>query len=314
MSIRPQKLVSLRHLRCFVAVANAGSFTVAATRLFLTQSSLTATVQQFEEAVGVKLFDRTTRHVSMTAEGERFKSEADRIINQFDNAIGDLQAFSEGRQGTMRIAAAASVIEHFLVDAMQSFRTDYPDIHIQLRDAGAEMVENMLMRGEIDFAITSRYKGYEELCYTPLVEDRYGVVCEAHHPLAELPTVPWSALKPHEYVGFTSDTGIGSFLSEHAPTSSVIHRPHHQASSTTSLRFMMQLGGRYTILPALSAHTDEYSGFVYRPLGKPVLTRELCLITRRLRSLSPLSERFLEVLKLRISGKPLPFGVKAAKW
>lgn len=305
----PQKLISLRHLRCFVAVADARSFTVAAARLFLTQSSLTATIQQFEEGVGVKLFDRTTRQVAMTLEGERFKAEADRIISQFDNAIGDLQAFSEGRQGTLRIAAAASVIEHFLMDAMMAFRTRYPDIRIVLRDAGAASVETMLTQGEVDFAFSSSHKGFDELIYTPLVSDRYGVVCEAEHPLAEMTAVPWSALKSCEYVGFTPDTNIGSFLEKHAPRSSGLHDPHHQASSTTSLLYMMRLGGRVTILPALSAHTREYSDFVFRPLGRPFLQREVCLITRRLRSLSPLSERFLAVLRGLLKDRTLPPGV-----
>src|SRR3546814_9915563 len=60
--------ISLRHLRCFIAVAEAESFTVAASRLFLTQSSLTTTIQQFEDLVGLKLFDRNTRRVVMRSE------------------------------------------------------------------------------------------------------------------------------------------------------------------------------------------------------------------------------------------------------
>lgn len=302
--------VSLRHLRCFVAVAEAGSFTVAASRLFLTQSSLTATIQQFEEAVGLKLFDRTTRHVAMTHEAERFKAEADRILSQFDNAIGDLEAFSQGRQGRIRVAAAASVIEHFLADAMSAFRQAYPNISVSMRDAPAQLVESKLLTGEIDFAITSRHKGLDELAYTPLFSDRYGVVCAHDHPLARVRRrLRWSDLDPREFIGFSADTGISTFLRGLEPARHLFDALQDEVSSTTSLSPLLRIGGRYAILPALSANTRDFSEFAFRELVQPGLEREICLITRRLRSLSPSSEKFLEFLQRTIAGKALPPGV-----
>ena len=93
-----------------LAVAETGSFTMAASRLFMTQSALTATIQQFEEAVGLKMFDRTTRRVAMTDHAERFIAEARKVVHSFDGAIGDLTALAQGERGHIRIGAAASVI------------------------------------------------------------------------------------------------------------------------------------------------------------------------------------------------------------
>ncbi|MBV7481466.1 LysR family transcriptional regulator [Bordetella sp. BOR01] len=307
--------VSLRHLRCFVAVANAGSFTMAASRLFLTQSSLTATIQQFEQAVGVKLFDRSTRHVVMTQEAARFKAEAEKILSQFDGAVSDLQAFSQGRQGHIRIAAAASVIDHFLADAIYSFRQEYPNITVSLRDAGAELVERMVSMGDIDFAVTSRHKGYDDLVYTPLFEDTYGVICNAAHPLSrKKTTVRWAELDPSDYVGFTADTGIGAFLREHARENlALFDGQRDEISSTTSLYAVLRVGGRYSILPALAASVGEFSAFTFRELTSPRLAREVCLITRRLRSLSPGSEHFLRFMRETMQEKPVPPGVRLVK-
>src|SRR3546814_16693330 len=81
----------------------------------------------------------------MTHEAQRFKIEADYILSRFDNAIGDLQAFAQGRQGQIRIAASISVIEHFLADAIIAFKQACPNIGISLRDAGAELVESKLL-------------------------------------------------------------------------------------------------------------------------------------------------------------------------
>ena len=103
--------VSLRHLRCFLAVVETRSFTLAASRMFLSQSSLTAAIQQFEEAVGLKLFERTTRHVELTDAGRHFKAEAERVVHGFDASIRDLKAFGQGGRMHVHVASAPSVVQ-----------------------------------------------------------------------------------------------------------------------------------------------------------------------------------------------------------
>ncbi len=302
--------VSLRHLRCFLAIAETGSFTLAASRLSLTQSSLTSTIQQFEEAVGVRLFDRSTRRVALTQAGASFKTEALRVLGQFDGAISDLQAFSEGRQGHVRIAAITSVVNYFLVDAIAGFRVAYPGITISLRGASAAAVEQMVVNGEIDFAVESRYKGYDELIYTPLFEDRYGIVCRRDHPLARgRGPLEWDALDPASYIGFSPDTGIGAYLRAHAGQPALFDAPHDEISNTSALFSMLNIGNRYSVLPALAASERDASRFVFRELRAPGLTREICLITRQLRALSSGSEHFLQFLCDTMRSKPIPPGV-----
>jgi len=303
--------VTLRHLRCFVAVAETGSFTLAASRLFVTQSSLTATIQQFEEAVGVRLFDRSTRHVVMTQEAVRFKAEAERAIGQFDSAVSDLQAFSQGRQGHVRISAATSVVNHFLVDAIAEFRVAYPGITLSLHDANAALVEQLVAHGDIDFAIESRYKGYDELSYTPLFEDAYGAVFRRDHPLAQdRSPLEWDVLDPGSYIGFSANTGIGAYLRSHANKPAIFDAPHDEVSSTSSLYSMLRIGNRYSVLPALTASEGDASQFVFRELRSPSLSREVCLITRQLRALSVGSEHFLRFLRDTMRKKPIPPGVR----
>jgi len=302
--------VTIRHLRCFLAVADSGSFTVASSRMFLTQSSLTATIQQFEEAIGLKLFDRTTRRVVMTEEALRFRDQAEKILKEFDASISDLKALAQSQQGHIRIAAAASIIHHFLTRAIPVFRRSYPNVTISLRDAGSEQVERMLLNGDLDFAITSKHKGYGDLDYTPLIEDRYGVMCMPQYRLADAATpLRWADLPAEDYVAFSSDTGIGTFLATHAGFSPLFAAPRDEVSSTTTLYPMLSLGDRYSIVPALAARSDEFPQLRYRELTDPVLTRTICLITRRLRSLSPSARRILEILLETFESSDLPPGV-----
>ena len=282
--------------------------------MFLTQSSLTAAIQQFEEAVGLKLFDRTTRRVVLTQEAERFKDQAEKILKSFDGAIGDLQAFAQSQKGHIRIAAAASVINLFVVDAIGAFSQTYPDITFSLRDTGAEKVEQMVFDGEVDFALASKHKGYEDLSYTPLLEDQYGVIHPTGHHLGRLRRpLRWSDLKEEGYVAFSVDTGIGTFLRAHAGVLPVFDDRHDEVSSTTSLYPFLSKGNRYSVLPSLAAKAGEPFGLEFRPLTRPVLSRQICLITRKLRSLSPTSRRILDVLLQTIEQQKLPRGVALAK-
>jgi DNA-binding transcriptional LysR family regulator len=302
--------VTIRHLRCFLAVADTGSFTVASSRMFLTQSSLTATIQQFEEAIGLKLFDRTTRRVVMTEEALRFREQAQRILKEFDASISDLKALAQSQQGNIRIAAAASIIYQFLTRAIPVFRQSYPHVTISLRDAGSETVERMLLSGDLDFAITSKHKGYGDLDYTPLIEDNYGVMCMPRHPLAGgSAPLRWADLPSEDYVAFSSDTGIGTFLAANAGFSPLFATPHDEVSSTTTLYPMLSLGDRYSIVPALAARAHDFPELTFRELTEPVLTRKICLITRRLRSLSPSARRILDILLETFRNCELPPGV-----
>jgi DNA-binding transcriptional LysR family regulator len=304
--------VSLRHLRCFVAVADTGSFTLAAARLFHTQSSLTATIQQFEEAVGLKLFDRTTRRVVLTEDAVRFKAVADRVLQDFDNAIGDLQAIAKSQRGHVRIAAAPSMILHILTPALAAFRRAYPDITVSVRDGGSDKIERVVRDGEVDFGLASRLNNYPELDYVPLLTDPFGVIFPNDHLLAcTSGPIKWSDLSSYEYIALTNDTGIGAFLEGYPELGLQGTNPYDHASSTTSLYAMLSLGGKISVLPALAAQAGPLKEFKFRELCEPTITREICLITRHLRSFSANTQRILEVLMATIKEADHLNGAKA---
>ena len=290
--------ISLRHLRCFAAVADTGSFTLAAARLYQTQSSLTATIQQFEEEVGLKLFDRTTRRVVMTEDAARFKLVADKVLQDFDTAIGDLKAISLSHRGHARIAAVPSMIEHVLTPALASFRRAYPGITISVSDGGADKVERAVLTGEVDFGISSRLNNFADLAYLPILGDPFGVLFPNDHPLAKIKrSIRWSDLSGFEYIALATDTGIGAYLDSHPALG--LHQDaslHDRASSTTSLFAMLNLGGKISVLPELSVLGSPLKKFTFRELSEPSVTREVCLITRQLRSFSPNTQRLVDAL------------------
>lgn len=303
--------VTLRHLRCFTTVAREGSFTLAAKRMFLTQSSLTAGIQQLEQAVGLKLFDRTTRRVALTREGASFLPVAERLLMEFDAAVTDVRAVAERQRGHVSIAAAPSVVSQIVVPAIAAFNAIYPNVSVAVTDGGAEMVQRRVLGSEADFGVTSKWADDPGLEFRPLLRDRFGVVCRGDNPLAALKRrLTWRRLQTQRYIGLAADTGIYTMLQLTPDLPSVLRAPHFEVSSTGSLHAMLAAGLGVSVLPALAAHLAPLDSLAFRELAEPMLEREICIITRRARALSPAAESMLGMIGQQLRISVLPRGVR----
>jgi DNA-binding transcriptional LysR family regulator len=280
--------------------------------LFQTQSSLTATIKQLEESAGLKLFDRTTRRVELTKDAIWFKGIADRVLRDFDNAIADLQAVSKSQRGHIKIAAAPSMMMHILTPTLIAFRRSYPDISISVYDEGSDKIERSVLEGEKDFGISSPLNNFPDLDYMPVIADPFGVIFPSDHPLAtRTDKLTWSDLQPYEYIGLTKDTGIGALLASY-PELGLVDRgdAYDHASTTNSLYALLRLGGKISVLPSLAANTEPMAEFQFRELHEPRIERKICLITRHMRSLSPSTQRLLEILVSTVKSKDHLYGAR----
>ncbi|MEC7761730.1 MAG: LysR family transcriptional regulator [Pseudomonadota bacterium] len=304
------KVVNIRHLRSFIAVAEHESFTAAAETLAITQSALTATIRQIETETGTRLFDRTTRRVSLTAEGHHLLPEARRVLLRFDGAISDLRAMAQGQRGELKIAAAASLIEVLLADTIRRYKQRNPEIKVVLSDSNAEHLEDMVLSGEVDFALAARFSQRPELDHEPVVADDYMCVCDPQHPMAKDPSpLDWADLPKTGFVSFTPDTGVGAFLSEQFATLSGASRTD-EVSSTTTLFALLPIIGGYSIVPALVAARARREGFAVRQLNNPRQSRQIYLMSRRMRAISPVSKLFYAEFKGGLDARRLPRGVR----
>jgi DNA-binding transcriptional LysR family regulator len=287
--------VSLRHLRAFLAVAEQGSFTRAAQALGRTQSTLTATLQELEAALGVALLRRSTRRVEVTPEGEEFARLAARVVREFDAAMADMRALSTLQRGRVSIAAAPSVATLVLPEVLRRFSSDHPGIRLSVADVSSREAERQVLSGRADFGYTSRWSDGSDLLFRPLLADAFGVVFQKSHRLAEgIGPLPWSELAGERCVGLAEDTGIKMIL-RHAPgLPEAVTNPFYEASTTTSLDMMVAGGLGVAVLPALAAARAPISKLGFRVLTEPSATRTVGLITSASRPLSPAAARCLE--------------------
>ncbi|MGL4635780.1 MAG: LysR family transcriptional regulator [Beijerinckiaceae bacterium] len=299
--------ISLRHLRNFMAVAEHGSFTRAAHALGRTQPTVTETVRELEQALGVQLMQRTTRRVDVTDEGRAFVEMAHRVLRDFDGIVTDMRGLGNLERGRVRIVAAPSVATLILPTALGHFAAQYPGVRVALADVTSREAERQLLAGQADFAFTSRWSQDKTLAFEPLLTDLFGVVMPHNHLLAASSSpLDWAALASERCIGLTDATGIRAIIREETGLPQSVINPFYEAATTTSLDMMVQQGLGIAVLPALAAARAPLSALSFRPLANPAASRALGILTRADQTLSIAAQHLTGLIRRALPELDLP--------
>src|SRR5688572_1076538 len=122
--------LTIRQLETLVAAADAGSFSAAAARLGISQPALSETIRRLEAETGLRLFDRTTRSLALSADGRHAVAIAREVVRDFQASLGSLMDRAKGRRGRVTLAALPSIACGVLPAALRAFRRDFPGIDV----------------------------------------------------------------------------------------------------------------------------------------------------------------------------------------
>lgn len=288
--------ISLRNITAFVTVARFGSFTKAAGHLLLSQPALTTSIRQLEEAVGVRLFDRTTRRVSLTAEGQDFLPKAEALVRDADAAIAGIRDLAERRRGSVGIASVSSFANHVLARALPEFVAAYPGINVRLRMADSEGVCRLVARNEVDFGFSGLLDGWSELAFALLLEDPVGLVCHRDHPLAKGRPAFWRDLNDGVVIGVGNSRMMQLALDAVPELAPGLAPARYEIENPATLIGLLRAGLGVTVLPAMTFPAQE-PDLVFRPLTEPPVNRQVYFVSRADRSLSAAAESMADVIE-----------------
>lgn len=146
--------MELRHLRYFCAVAEHGSFTTAARQLNVSQSGVSGQVRDLEKEIGLNLFRRKQREVTLTPEGSIFFREARDILIRADRAVEVAHRSSQGVSGSLTVGLCGPVTAAFLPKLIRKFRKQFPGVTLALRELAPSAQIQALLNGQVDVAFT----------------------------------------------------------------------------------------------------------------------------------------------------------------
>jgi DNA-binding transcriptional LysR family regulator len=194
--------IELRHLRYFVAVAEAGSMSEGARRLHLAQSPLSQQIRQLEQRLGATLFERGPgRAAQLTQAGEVLYARARQIIANIDEVSQDVREIATGTSGHLRFGAVPTIAPH-LTGALQAWCDRYPRATVTFREAGALRLVTELQEHEIDLALVRLPIPQVDVNVRAMWEEEFQLALPPGHPLAGARTLRLSDIAEERFIAF----------------------------------------------------------------------------------------------------------------
>jgi len=294
--LRPN--ASIRQLQAFVALMERRNFTRAAAQCHLSQPAFSALIGQLESALGLRLFDRSTRHVAPTAEGVDFEGSARRVLAEFDAAIAGVTDRLARLRGRVSIALLPSLAAGWLPAVLQDFHRAHPAIEIEVADVLSEPCVDRVRSGQADFALAAVRADTDELRAEPFCSDGFHLVCPQGHPLLALPEVRPRDVAGHPFIHMARNASVRQYLD--AAVHPLQMKTLMEVDQLATTVGMVRAGLGVSIVPVLTLFYFEQPGIVTRALNWAGLKRSIYLIRRRDRSLSLAAQSLYE----RIMAQP----------
>src|SRR5690606_5206673 len=304
------------HLRCFVVVAEELHFGRAAERLGMAQPPLSQRVQRLERELGVRLFDRSSRRVRLTAPGRLLLDEARDILARVDRIYSVAERARRGEAGTVRVGVPSDLGGPIVAALIAAFRSRRPDLRLDLRETGTAGQIRALADGALDAGIVRHPCDSRGLGLGPMLGQPLGVLLPAGADLAAAPEVHLPDLPGRDLVVPPREEAPGAYddllaaCRRHGYAPAAVHEARHP-------EFALGLVLAGTAV-ALSPRTEVTAGVTWRPLvGEPLAWRTSCVWRRagdpdHLRAIGDFAEVATAVLRREAGMTPLD-GVAPAR-
>ena len=302
--------VTLRQLRAFVAVGRTESFTLAAESLFITQSALSGLIKELEQALGIRVVDRSTRRTRLSDVGRDLFPLVEKILDDLDRVMDEVEQRQALKTGLVRVAAPQLMASTLLPDIIAAYARHRPAIRIEMVDCTVESVMSRVFSGEVDFGIGPERDPNSDITASTLFRGPFMVVFPPGHPLGELQRIRW-----HDIVAYPLTTLQGQFtkrlaLDLRAAERGLRFAPAHEVAFLSTALAMVNAGMGITVCVSYAASLVKLYGLELRALHEPEVYRNFYVFTRHGRSLSPAAEDFRRFVFSYVEERPL-LGVKA---
>lgn len=290
-SIRSINL-STRDLDAFLALAQAQHFTRAAERCHLSQSAFSQKIARIERTAGVALFERSTRQVTLTPEGEVFAQEARRIRQDLQDAVMQLQDLAHRRVGSVAVAALPSVAAVWMPEVIARYRAANPLVRVQLFDTLAQGSIDLLRAGTVDLAVTAG-GDLREFDLLELKRERFFLVCLADHPLARKRAVTLPQLAAEEFVHLAHSSSVRRCL-EAAGAGSLGRPAGLEAEHLATVAALVARGLGVSVVPELTLFHFRRERLAAVPVRSGELVRPIFLARRKGKALSAAAQAMVD--------------------
>lgn len=285
-------------LRIFMAAAQEHSLVAAGIRENLSASAVSRRISEFEARIGVVLFDRHDRGVTLTDAGKRLGRQLEDLFDLLEQIALDFDTTKSGGRGFVRLNAHMSATAGPLPKKLASFRLLHPDIHVQVSEQTSVEVAHSVSVGMADLGMISGTIPAGDLHVVPWHEDELVVVLPLNHRLLEHERVRFEELIDEPFIGLQKDSALLALYRHHMQALGRRLDERAHTTSFDSVRRLVSAGLGVSILPALASREGEVAeSIATRPLDESWARRPLMICLRSLDKASMATRLLIDYLK-----------------
>jgi DNA-binding transcriptional LysR family regulator len=300
--------MELRLLRTFKAVAEANSFTQAASRIHLTQAAVSVHIRQLEEEIGAPLFLRVNKKLYLTEAGRALLGHAEAIIRAHDEAKADLAAIGGPSRGRLHIGVASTAITvNPLPEILSEIKRKYALIDLSVIGGTSEWIIEQIVAGHIDAGLVSLPVEASDVLTETLRSDPLVAVMSPQHKLARARVITGEELSSEPLIlgekGGNTRRLIDLFFEKNKPEPNIVM----ELQRTEAIVKMVEMGFGVTILPRGAVHTQLARGTLRAvPVRDLDVKWEFGVAYLKSDYLTPALESFLQLCRAYIGSRGQP--------
>jgi len=291
--------ISTKLLYAFVALEESRHFTRAAERCHTSQPAFSAMIRKLEEAAGTRLFERDTRNVTLTPEGELFSEVAHSLIADIEAAFDDMADYVARRRGRVSIAALPSLAARALPAVIAEYRRLYPGVAVSLHDALSDQCLALLRQRKADLVLTAPSVSLHEFDSRVLGSDPFYLVCRRDHPLAKKRRIRPADLAGHEIVHLAKSSSVRQYVDLLLRDVTALHSGF-EVEHLATVAGLVERGLGVSLVPELTLFQFRLLDLAAIPLAPQEQTRPILVVTRKNETLSIAAQGMLELIEQHI--------------
>ncbi len=290
--------MDIRQLKHFKAVAELGNFTKAAKAMNIAQPALSISIKKFEQQLGLSLFNRRERVVSLTDEGKALMQHASRILQAVEDATIEMAELKGLEKGEVRLGVPSMMGSYFFPPVLMAFKSKYPQLKIYLVEAGTQSIRRMLESGDLDLGVILNRDGPESLTTEPLIRSQMVAVVGEHHSLSHLDKIDYQTFFKQELVMFKPEYFHREFIDHLCEERNL--SPIYSFETNLMPMILNIVKNEFAITALLEIVSDAEHDVKGIPFAEPVYL-DLALASRKEGYLSKANQTFIEFVRRNIS-------------
>lgn len=277
-------------IQAFLAVAECGSFGLAAARLHLSQTAISHRMRKLEESLGVQLIVRTSRGIALTEAGDALLPRARTSVQELAASCEAVRKHGQAASHWTAFGCIPTVAAGILVPLLQAAREAHPAMQVRVFDSSPIEIVELVQARATAFGVTVLQPAPGGLALHPVAREPFVLVCPEAHPLAGRQSVDWHELAAQPLIRISLPSGNSMVIDDAVGALRERLQWRYEAQRTSMALQMVRGGLGLTVVPQLAV--DAGDGLAVVPIGGPEVARTLAILVRAGEELQP-QERFI---------------------